>query len=215
MTDQQVSKEPTEWNFNEAFSFTDEDAAAAASNPTLPDGLYLLKATETPKRRTSDSPNGFGNMQLVVKWAPVRDPSNFDSVAKNFGLQQYLTLPFSNPDVPGHVAPKWAIKQWHDVLSAVYADVIPKPYKPKDGPKGQYLYQGRTIGSKEYEAAMIEALKSAAPYVRKIAADPSEVMKWAVYADVVTKASKGSDKEFTNINRCYREIPTGGSLAVF
>lgn len=198
---------------DETMVYTDEDAAAGAKAETLPDGVYLLKVVEPPERSVSTSKDSFGNMQLSFKLSPMRNPEDFNSVVKNYTIRKFLTLPYANPDIAGHVKPAWAMRQWHPMLAAIYADVIPRPERVS---KGVYQFEGRTIRSGEYEAALQKGLASCSRHVKEVIQDPTIALKWAIYARVETAPSKKDPtKSFTNLVEVYHTLPAGVSLMDF
>lgn len=170
-------------------SYTDEEVAEAAKRERVAEGRYRLVLADLMRQVSKEN----GHLMLRGVYRILSDPNDAGSTVGP-KLNNYLCLPFRNPDREDHVPSKFFATNTNRWLAAHLPEEV--PLLPGKNADGQLEYKGEEISWDDNEEMRKEALDATYAKAGEIWEDESneslEALKnTVVYANVYYQ--EGSD----------------------
>ena len=180
-------------------SFTDDDVARGAARNLLNEGWYRFKITDSKQQISKNN-----YLMLVNQCAPLKDPDDGDSQTTPTVIDR-VVLPWTNPNVDGHVPPKTGGLVVNFVRSVVGQDE--HPYFPRRNPQsGSMEFKGETFDETEVDAKRKELTKLAYGQLLEWWKDPSQLIDYVFYGLIQHNG------DFAQISRIKEELPDNAEL---
>ena len=194
-------------NIPTKISYTDADVRRASADPMLSEGWYPLVIVGA-KRTVSKK----GNLTILTRMRALTDPED-PSSAKGPTVFNRVTLPVTNPDIEGHVAPNTNYFAGSFLL-AVYSDPSDAEYIPGYPAQvdGEWMH-----GASEIDVSEIGECKSATNtalfqrYIDLWNGDMERLDGYRVYGEIVHNQG-GDGRTYQNVGAVSGTLPDAVDL---
>jgi hypothetical protein len=181
-------------------NFTDDAIRKAAEGAKLPYGWHPFVVTASKAEVVDKEGTTYGNLVLKLRAAALADPTDVSSKVRP-EMFMNVTLPFANPNVPGHAAPEWAPGICAAFFRAVNEEL---PVVAREG--GTFTYQGEAVEGEELITAKADSMKHVYEAAQAALGDPASLIGSSFYGLV------GEKKGFVGIQQQMAELPADAQL---